>query len=226
MVNSPYFVNCSECQVCRGGHCPYSARCVPGPSSFTNSGLPSLFHQVHVPSPPLLKTKLPLHRTSPVQGQIKQICGATLLAVLTIQSRPLCREPTFPCSVTGAARQRILRAMPVSPCPPRTIMQTRSVSPSQHRGLSVTALCALLSLHWFKAFIPHTGVFVNTQFQILFRFCCFRRRHVIFIQHKQFLHLFGHGGVGVLQQAILRQVGTVLAVQRQQHIFSAQGVAA
>ena len=133
---------------------------------FTNLGLPSLFHQVHVPSPPLLKTKLPLHRTSPVQGQIKQICGATLLAVLTIQSRPLCREPTFPCSVTGAARQRILRAMPVSPCPPRTIMQTRSVSPSQHRGLSVTALCALLSLHWFKAFIPHTGVFVNTQFQI------------------------------------------------------------
>ena len=151
--------------------CPYSARCVPGPSSFTNSGLPSLFHQVHVPSPPLLKTKLPLHRTSPVQGQIKQICGATLLAVLTIQSRPLCREPTFPCSVTGAARQRILRAMPVSPCPPRTIMQTRSVSPSQHRGLSVTALCALLSLHWFKAFIPHPGVFVNTQFQMLFRFC-------------------------------------------------------
>ena len=71
---------------------------------FTNSGLPSLFHQVHFhfPSPPLLKTKLPLHRTSPVQGQIKQICGATLLAVLTIQSRPLCREPTFPCSITGA----------------------------------------------------------------------------------------------------------------------------
>lgn len=193
---------------------------------FTNSGLPSLFHQVHVPSPPLSKTKLPLHRTSPVQGQIKQICGATLLAVLTIQSRPLCREPTFPCSVTGAARQRILRAMPVSPCPPRTIMQTRSVSPSQHRGLSVTALCALLSLHWFKAFIPHAGVFVNTQFQILFRFCGFRRRHVVFIQHKQFLHLFGHGGVGVLQQAVLRQVGAVLAVQRQQHIFSAQGVAA
>ena len=102
MVNSPYFVNCSECQVCRGGHCPYSARCVPGPSSFTNSGLPSLFHQVHVPSPTLSKTKLPLHRTSPVQGQIKQICGATLLAVHSIKTRPLRREPTFPCSITGA----------------------------------------------------------------------------------------------------------------------------
>ena len=136
---------------------------------FTNSGLPSLFHQVHFhfPSPPLLKTKLPLHRTSPVQGQIKQICGATLLAVLTIQSRPLCREPTFPCSVTGAARQRILRAMPVSPCPPRTIVQTRSVPRSQPRGLSVTALSVLLSLHWFKAFIPHLRAFVNTQFYFL-----------------------------------------------------------
>lgn len=169
---------------------------------FTNSGLPSLFHQVHVPSPPLSKTKLPLHRTSPVQGQIKQICGATLLAVLTIQSRPLCREPTFPCSVTGAARQRILRAMPVSPCPPRTIMQTRSVSPSQHRGLSVTALCALLSLHWFKAFIPQAGVFVNTLLQIflrrLFCLCCFRRSHVVFIEYKQFLHQLPHRGTGVL----------------------------
>ena len=139
-----------------------------GPSGFTNSGLPSLFHQVHVPSPPLSKTKLPLHRTSPVQGQIKQICGATLLAVLTIQSRPLCREPTFPCSVTGAARQRILKAVLLSPCPPRTIMQTRFVSPSQHRGLSVTALCALLSLHWFKAFIPHCSRFVNGFLQKIF----------------------------------------------------------
>ena len=110
------------------------------------------------------KTKLPLHRKSPVQGQIKQICGATLLAVQLSIARPLCREPTFPCSVTGAARQRILRAMPVSPCPPRTIMQTRSVSPSQHRGLSVTALCALLSLHWFKAFIPQPSAFVNGYF--------------------------------------------------------------
>ena len=89
------------------------------------------------------------------------------LACRCYGSRPLCREPTFPCSVTGAARQRILRAMPVSPCPPRTIMQTRSVSPSQHRGLSVTALCALLSLHWFKAFIPHLRAFVNTQFHFL-----------------------------------------------------------
>ena len=132
-----------------------------GPSRFTNSGLPSLFHQVHVPSPPLSKTKLPLHRTSPVQGQIKQICGATLLAVLTIQSRPLCREPTFPCSVTGAARQRILRAMPVSPCPPRTIMLSRFAPHSQQQGLSVAALSALLSLHWFKAFIPHCSRFVN-----------------------------------------------------------------
>ena len=169
---------------------------------FTNSGLPSLFHQVHVPSPPLSKTKLPLHRTSPVQGQIKQICGATLLAVLTIQPRPLCREPTFPCSVTGAARQRILRAMPVSPCPPRTIVQTRSVSPSQHRGLSVTALCALLSLHWFKAFIPQAGAFVNTLLQIFLRclFCprCFRRSHVVFIEYKQFLYQLSHRGTGVL----------------------------
>ena len=40
------------------------------------------------------------------------------------------------------------------------------------------------------------------------------------------MHPFGHRGVGVLQQAVLRQVGAVLAVQRQQHIFSAQGVAA
>lgn len=145
------------------------------------------------PLPHCQKQNCPCTELLLCKGQIKQICGATLLAVLIIQSRPLCREPTFPCSVTGAARQRILRAMPVSPCPPRTIMQTRSVSPSQHRGLSVTALCALLSLHWFKAFIPHTGVFVNTQFQILFRFCGFRRRHVVFIQHKQFLHLLGHG---------------------------------
>ena len=130
---------------------------------FTNSGLPSLFHQVHFhfPSPPLLKTKLPLHRTSPVQGQIKQICGATLLAVLTIRSRPLCREPTFPCSVTGAARQRIPRAKPVSPCPPRTIMLSRFAPHSQQQGLSVAALSALLSLHWFKAFIPHCSRFVN-----------------------------------------------------------------
>ena len=192
--------------------------------------LPSLFQRnVFHRSFPLLccvrNKKLPLHRNPPVQGQITIYLWCHL-ACRNYKLRPLCREPTFPCSVTGAARQRILRAMPVSPCPPRTIMQTRSVSPSQHRGLSVTALCALLSLHWFKAFIPHTGVIVNTQFQILFRFCGFRRRHVVFIQHKQFLHLFGHGGVGVLQQAVLRQVGAVLAVQRQQHIFSAQGVAA
>ena len=32
------------------------------------------------PLPSCLKSKLPLHRISPVQGQIKQICGATLLA--------------------------------------------------------------------------------------------------------------------------------------------------
>lgn len=192
--------------------------------------LPSLFQSnVFHRSFPLLccvrNKKLPLHRNPPVQGQITIYLWCHL-ACRNYKLRPLCREPTFPCSVTGAARQRILRAMPVSPCPPRTIMQTRSVSPSQHRGLSVTALCALLSLHWFKAFIPHAGVFVNTQFQILFRFRGFRRRHVVFIQHKQFLQLFGHGGVGVLQQAVLRQVGAVLAVQRQQHIFSAQGVAA
>ena len=178
-----------------------------------------------LPSPLMLENK-----TAPAQNLSCARADKTNLwchlACRCYVSRPLCREPTFPCSVTGAARQRILRAMPVSPCPPRTIMQTRSVSPSQHRGLSVTALCALLSLHWFKAFIPHTGVFVNTQFQILFRFCGFRRRHVVFIQYKQFLHLFGHGGFGVLQQAVLRQVGAVLAVQRQQHIFSAQGVAA
>ena len=124
---------------------------------FTNSGLPSLFHQVHVPSPPLLKTKLPLHRTSPVQGQIKQICGATLLAVLTIQSRPLCREPTFPCSVTGAARQRILRAMPVSPCPLRTIVPPRVPACSQLSRLSVRAPAVLLSHHWFIACIVSRG---------------------------------------------------------------------
>ena len=41
------------------------------------------------------------------------ICGATLLAARCISAaRPLCREPTFPCPVTGAARQRIL-----GPCP-------------------------------------------------------------------------------------------------------------
>ena len=72
---------------------------------FTNSGLPSLFHQVYLHvflSPQSWKTKLPLHRISPVQGQIKQICGATLLAVHSIKTRPLRREPTFPCSITGA----------------------------------------------------------------------------------------------------------------------------
>lgn len=185
------------------------------------------FHGHTLPVGPVRgKENCPRTEGSSVQGQIQFDLWCHLACRTVLLPRPLCREPTFPCSVTGAARQRILRAMPVSPCPPRTIMQTRSVSPSQHRGLSVTALCALLSLHWFKAFIPHTGVFVNTQFQILFRFCGFRRRHVVFIQHKQFLHLFGHGGVGVLQQAVLRQVGAVLAVQRQQHIFSAQGVAA
>ena len=89
------------------------------------------------------------------------------LACRCYVSRPLCREPTFPCSVTGATRQRILRAMPVSPCPPRTIVQTRSVPRSQPRGLSVTAPSVLLSLHWFKAFIPHLRAFVNTQFHFL-----------------------------------------------------------
>ena len=34
------------------------------------------------------------------------------LACRCYGSRPLCREPTFPCSVTGAARQRILRITP------------------------------------------------------------------------------------------------------------------
>ena len=138
---------------------------------FTNSGLPSLFHQVHFHvflSPQNQKTKLPLHRITPVQGQIKQIFGATLLAVLSITAQPLCREPSFPCSVTGAARQQILGAKPFSPCPPRTIMQTRFVPRSQHRGLSVTALCALLSLHWFKEFIPQPRAFVNTQGTIIF----------------------------------------------------------
>ena len=47
------------------------------------------------------------------------------------------------------------------------IVQTRSVPRSQPRGLSVTALSVLLSLHWFKAFIPHLRAFVNTQFHFL-----------------------------------------------------------
>ena len=83
--------------------------------------LPSLFQSnVFHRSFPLLccvrNKKLPLHRNPPVQGQITIYLWCHL-ACRNYKLRPLCREPTFPCPVTGAARQRILKALAFFPVP-------------------------------------------------------------------------------------------------------------
>lgn len=81
---------------------------------------PSFFQRYlfHVSSPLVLckgKIKLPLHRNPPVQGQITIYLWCHLACRVHYKTRPLCREPTFPCSVTGAARQRILKAYRLFP---------------------------------------------------------------------------------------------------------------
>lgn len=83
------------------------------------------------------------------------------LACRTITAQPLCREPTFPCPVTGATRQRILKACACFPVPSVNHYAAPLCTPFPAKGLSVTALGALLSLHWFKAFIPQRTRFVN-----------------------------------------------------------------
>ena len=64
-----------------------------------------------LPSPLMLENK-----TAPAQNLSCARADKTNLwchlACRCYVSRPLCREPTFPCSVTGAARQRILWITP------------------------------------------------------------------------------------------------------------------
>ena len=141
------------------------------------------------PLPHCLKTKLPLHRTSPVQGQINKSVVPPCLPCLLYNHGHSVGEPTFPRLCNGAARQRILRAMPAFPrALPRTIMQTRSVSPSQHRGtLCNCAVCALLSLHWFKSiYTTHGRVCQHpiSNFIRILRFpatpCCFYPAQTVF----------------------------------------------
>ena len=130
--------------------------------------LPSLFQSnVFHRSFPLMccvrNKKLPLHRNPPVQGQITIYLWCHL-ACRNYKLRPLCREPTFPCPVTGAARQRILKALAFFPRALREPLCCPALRPIPSNRGSLWLRCQLYFRFIGLKHLYHTVPVLSTAF--------------------------------------------------------------
>ena len=191
-----------------------------------------LFSSLHAPLG-LCKNKTALAQKNSFRARADKSLSVVPPCLLCISlAQPLCREPTFPCPVTGAPVSGY-SGLAFSPCPPRTIVLHRSASPFQRRGLSVAALTALLSLHWFEAFIPHRAGFVNAfgekSLGGLALLSIFRRCFVDFIvrvEDQKFLGRLGHRRAVLQHGSIAGIKGAILSIQHQQQVFARRDLVA